>query len=43
MPVLKDSAYENPLVLEVCMPAGDKPEAYLKRAYAAGQRLYQIS
>ena len=42
MPVLNTSAYENPLVLEVCMPAGDKPEEYLKRAFAAGQRLYRM-
>ena len=43
MNVLRNSAYENPLVLEVCMPAGDKPEAFLRRAYAAGQRLYEIA
>ncbi|MCR2047812.1 sugar phosphate isomerase/epimerase [Acetatifactor muris] len=42
MPVLSRSAYENPLVLEVSMQAGDEPEDYLKRAYEAGQRLYQL-
>jgi len=42
MPVLHGSAYENPLVLEVCMPADNKPDEYLRRAYEAGQRLYQM-
>ncbi len=42
MPVLRESAYEGALVLEVNMRMGDTAEDFLRRAYDAGQRLYQL-
>lgn len=43
MTVLKDSAYEYPLNLEVSMGYGETPEEFLQRAYAAGQWLYELA
>lgn len=40
--VLGKSAYCQPLLLEVCRPAGENDAAYLSRAFEAGKRLTEM-
>ncbi len=42
MGVLRDSAYENPLTLEVSLQGREKTEDFLRYAYGQGQWLYSL-
>lgn len=39
---LRSSAYQDPMVLEVCKPVGEDDAAYLRRAFQAGKMLHDL-